>query len=129
MTFIGIDYGRRQVGVAISDGDLAQGIGEYNTKEALTQLTLLCQKEHATLVVVGLPEGYVKTYAKSFGENLAKSAKINVVYWDETLTSRVASEQLAQGDYRRKSKHTKVHRVAAALILQSYLDETKKTSR
>lgn len=129
MVLLGIDYGTREVGVAISEGELAEGIVEYATMEALSKLTLLCKKEGVTVIVVGLPEGFIRSKAKKFGAELAKIIPAKVIFWDETLTSHIAQVQLTQSNYSPKSMRKKNHRVAAALILQSYIDETKKTSR
>ncbi len=129
MTLLGIDYGTREVGIAISEGELARGIAEYATPESLDRLVLLCKKEHITDVIIGLPEGFIRTQAKHFGEALAKFIPARIIFWDETLTTQKAQQQLINSDYGQHRIHKKRHQVAAALILQSYIDETKKTSR
>ena len=79
-------------------------------------------------IVVGLPvslsgdEGRAAAAARRFGEEVESGTGRNLVYWDERFTSVIAEQALLQAGMRRERRHDKRDMVAAALILQGYLD-------
>lgn len=127
MKFLGIDYGKRHLGLAVSDGDLASS---YKTLEvsslsdALDKVLNVIKKEKVNSVVVGVPEsGEIKALIKKFISELQKK-QIVVEEIEETLTSQNANKLMIElGVGQRKRKLTDM--TAACLILQSYLDEQK----
>lgn len=122
MNTLGIDYGERQVGVALSSGMLTEGIAEYATGEAVVRIAALCKKYEVARIVVGISQGRLKEKIEQFGENLSKISQIPVIYFDETLTTQVAQNLLITSNLSAKKRKKKEHRTAAAILLQNYID-------
>lgn len=123
---LGVDLGRKTTGLAISQGTLStpyKTIRHTSSKQALALLIEIIEKEKITTMVVGFVEGKIKKFFEDFARKL-KDAKpdLNVVLWDETLTSRQATESMVKLGIAKKKRGQKEHEVSAALILQSYLD-------
>lgn len=122
MNLLGIDYGRRFVGIAFSQGVSAQGLMAVPTAAALETIRQLCQKHEVERLVIGLPDGFLRQEASVFGAQLGTSLGLSIEYWDETLTSFQAQQQLQKSGQKRKTQKQKEHQVAAALILDSYIE-------
>ncbi|NIR48688.1 Holliday junction resolvase RuvX [candidate division KSB1 bacterium] len=130
---LGIDYGKRRIGVAISDPScvVAQGlqtIGYKTPPEALTKIEEIVSTYDVSEIVVGLPltlrgeaqTAVIKTNA--FITELRKRLDIPILRWDERFTSSIA-ESAIRDMGKSPSKHKeKVDEMSAILILQSYLD-------
>ena len=130
---LGIDHGAKRIGVAISDplGMIARPLTVIRAstgKDGLNQLAALLQENEVGKVVVGLPtdaEGHIGQQASivvEWAQLLAGTISIPVIMWDEFL-----STQQAKGYTRRRTRSAKRRRreldaVAAAVILQSYLE-------
>jgi putative holliday junction resolvase len=136
MRYLGLDVGDRTIGVALSDetATLATGlstierVGPRKDRKAVADLV----REHqAGEVVVGLPrslDGSVGPRAQKvleFMEYLRAAVRIPVVPWDERFTTVVAQQALIEADVSRRGRKGLVDKVAATLILQSYLDYRK----
>jgi len=131
---IGLDVGDKRVGVALSDPGqkFAHGVATFvrQNGKAEKEILNLIEQHKVELLVVGLPlnEGGEKTEQcckiERFCLRLQKRAQVKVVYQDEHLTTVSSQELLAEGKIaRNKSKQLgTLDRVAAALILQEYLD-------
>jgi putative Holliday junction resolvase len=119
---LGVDFGERRLGLAIAEGGLAEplAIVEVDSREAaVAKIAEVCQREKIQKIVVGLPSGSEKI--KKFGQKLAAATGLKVIFWDETLTSEEAlSKMIESGRPQKKRRH--LDDVAAALILQEYLD-------
>lgn len=123
---LGIDLGQKTTGLAISQGMLAtpyKTIKHTSSKQILTSVIGIIEKENITTVVIGFVEGKIKKFFEDFAAQL-RSAKPNldVILWDETLTSRQARQSMIKLNVAKKKRGQKEHEVASALILQSYLD-------
>lgn len=125
MRFIGIDLGRRSTGIAVSEGKFAQPyttITHANTKEAQEKVANLIKSLNGQKVVIGYVEGKIAKLFQNFAIDLKKKMpNIDIILHDETLTSRQAQDtmiKLGIGKFRRRKKE---HEIAAAIILQSYL--------
>jgi putative Holliday junction resolvase len=132
--YLGVDWGRRRVGVAVSDelGRMAHPLAtlEPNSRAGLVQsLSRLAQERGAATVVLGLPkhmngsEGESAAAVRALGTELEK-AGLKVVYWDERLTSWEAEGLLREGGGSLRAKG-RVDRAAAAILLQSFLDNDR----
>lgn len=121
MNVLGLDYGEKHIGVAFSEGIFAQALTSFSTKEATLRIKKLCQERRVDLIVIGLPEGRLSKKVKQYGQALVSQLKIPVQYIDETLTSQSSSKLLY--NYTSKKRRDKEHSVAAALILQSFIDK------
>ena len=128
---LGIDYGRKRVGIALSDG-LGLAAHPFEVLAAGPDLTArlaeLALENDVTRIVIGLPvsldgsEGPSAGAARRFAERLTESLDTPVVLYDERFTSRIAEEALLEGGVSRAGRRSRVDKVAAAIMLQGYLD-------
>lgn len=130
---LGIDYGKKRIGLAISDplGIFATGLTTLENrslKHVLNELKALAEAHNVERMVIGLPlkesgeQGLLAVEAQAFGTALAEALGVAVVYVDERYTSVIAQQTLrAQGIQPSRQKHL-TDKTAAALILQQYLD-------
>ena len=126
---LGVDLGQRTTGLAVSHGTLAspyKTIFHKNINQALASVTKAVEDEQIDTVVVGFVEGQIKPFFEKFAQQLkSQNSNLNVVLWDETLTSRQATESMVKLGVKKHKRAKKEHEVAAALILQSYLDSSE----
>lgn len=127
--YLGIDLGKKTTGLAISGGELAspyKTITHKSTTDALDKISKICLEESIDKIIIGYVEGKIKKYFENFAQKLRqKNPQIKVFLWDETLTSRQATESMIKLDVPKDKRRKKEHEIAASLILQSYLDENK----
>ncbi|WP_373626079.1 Holliday junction resolvase RuvX [Listeria monocytogenes] len=137
MRIMGLDVGSKTVGVAISDplGWTAQGVETIQIDENRKQFGYDRVKElvleyEVEKVVVGLPKNMNNTIgpraesSKIYAEVLESRIGLPVVLWDERLTTSAAERTLIEGDVSRKKRKEVIDKLAAVMILQSYLDTT-----
>jgi len=133
---IGLDIGDVRIGVAVSDlmGVVANARETYVRKNEAADIKYFCdmaKSENADTFVLGLPINMDGTHGKrveiikDFGKKLEEQSGINVVYQDERLTTVSAERLLIEADMRREKRKQVIDKVAACLILQSYLDRKK----
>lgn len=136
MRILGLDFGSRTVGVAVSDGLLltAQGVetierkDENKLRKTCARIEELIAEYEVTEIVLGLPknmnntEGERVEKTKAFGEMLERRTGLPVHYWDERLTTVAAEQILMESGVRRENRKAVIDKVAAGLILQGYLD-------
>ena len=137
MRRLGIDHGERRVGLALSDedGQIAHPRATWTRKDQaalLDRIAGLVRAEDVSEIVVGLPlhldgsEGASARRARRFAEKLAERTGIEVVLWDERLTTAAAQRSLAEAQVSVRDQRSVVDKVAAALLLQSYLDSRRE---
>jgi len=130
---LAIDPGRVRLGLALSDpsGVIAQPLEVLTRRspaEDLEALRRLMDKHEVELVLMGLPRlmngslDAAAREAQAFGEEVGRTTGRPVEYWDERLTTVAAERLLVSHGKRRRHRRATVDRVAAALLLQSYLD-------
>lgn len=123
MKYLGVDFGLRRLGLAISEGIFASSLDTIEVrglKDAIDKVSKLAKDQEFTIIIVGLPEGKIGKTVLRF-VNALKKAGFNVETADETLSSRQATRQmvdLGMGQKKRRLKDAQ----AAAIILQNYLD-------
>lgn len=136
MRIMGLDYGSVTVGVAISDALLltAQGIEvirrkqENKLRQTLARIDELVKEYEVNLIVVGYPKNMNNTVgergekSEEFAEMLRKRTGLEVLLWDERLTTVSAHNAMIEGNMRREDRAKIVDKVAAVFILQGYLD-------
>ena len=136
MRILGLDFGSKTVGVAVSDGLLltAQGVetierkDENKLRKTCARIEELIAEYEITEIVLGLPknmnntEGERVEKTKAFGEMLERRTGLPVHYWDERLTTVAAEQILMESGVRRENRKAVIDKVAAELILQGYLD-------
>jgi|SRR3989344_7830273 len=123
MHYLGIDFGLKRVGLAFSEGELAtpfKTLEVRNSKDAVEKVQHLIKEEGFEQIVVGLPEGKMGQIVLGFIKALKKSG-LKVVEADETLSTQRATAQMIKSGIRKKDRLTN-DAVAAAIILQNYLD-------
>jgi putative transcription antitermination factor YqgF len=126
MKYLGIDYGKRKVGLALSEGVYASSwkiITVSGLKDALTKMMQIIEAEKVDCVVIGKPEsGEARTITLQFIKELKKALpKLSIIEKEETLSSQKALEQMIEMNVSKKARKSE-DAYAAALILQEYLD-------
>lgn len=132
-TILGVDYGERRVGLAISDAGTGLAFPlrvslVHNQAEAIEEVRLACNERKPSKIVVGLPLNMDGTHGPqaqrvaAFAENLSQALGLPVALWDERLTSREAEHVLLAADLSRARRRKVVDKLAAQVLLQSYLD-------
>jgi putative Holliday junction resolvase len=129
-----IDYGSRRIGVAVSDsGVLATPHSVVpNEGDVIEKLAELARQIDAETIVVGIPRRQFRDPAEKtfhdFAERLRQKTCKEVVLWDEALTTVEAAERLRAAGRSRRQAQQEIDMAAAAVILQSYLDEKRRQS-
>jgi len=127
---LGIDFGTKRVGLAVSDGlgILASPLDVVPRERAVEVVMRIAIEMDIAKIVVGLPtalgghEGASADEARSLGKDLHNATELPVVYHDERFTSRMAETALLGKGMKRRDRRQKVDKIAAAIILQDYLD-------
>ena len=125
MALIGIDFGEKHIGLAYSSENIfSEPVQSIAKSCAYDVIKTFCKTNTVDTIIVGLPTGRIAGKVKAFGNNLERMLGITVIFWDETLSSKKAAQKLIDIGASRKNRKRKEHASAAALILQSYIDET-----
>ncbi len=136
MRILGLDYGSKTVGVAVSDGLgwTAQGLetitrkDENKLRKTLARIEELVKIYNVERIVLGFPkhmnndEGERCAKTKSFKEMLERRTGLPVVLQDERMSTISAERILMEGGVRRENRKDYVDKMAAAFILQTYMD-------
>ncbi len=137
---LGIDYGSERIGLALSDpmGIIASPLDAItNDAHALERLHAVIARESVTMLVVGMPltlKGEMGSKAQEVEEfiSLLESALgLHVIRWDERYTTTIARRSMIDLGTKKKTRRTdrgRVDAMAAAVLLQSYLDHDKRTT-
>ena len=140
MRIMGLDYGSKTVGVAVSDplGITAQGV-ETITREEENKLRRTCARIEELIgqyeietIVLGYPKNMNNTAGdranktEAFKEMLERRTNLPVILWDERLTTAASERILMESGVRRENRKAVIDKVAAGLILQGYLDSLKQ---
>ncbi len=142
MRILGLDFGSKTVGVAVSDELLitAQGVEIIRRKspsklrQTLARIEELVGRYDVDTIVLGYPknmnntEGVRCELTMEFKEMLEKRCGITVVLWDERLTTVAAENAMIEMGIRREKRKDYVDEIAAVFILQGYLDYIKNNS-
>ena len=133
MRILAIDHGSKRIGIAVSDElkMIAQPL-EFVLAEPfarfLARLQELIRDKQVELILVGMPRNMDGSYGpaalkvQDFVAVLKAALTVPIKTWDERLTSAQANRLLIQGNVRRDKRKEKVDKMAAAILLQSYLD-------
>ena len=132
--YIGLDLGSKTLGVALSEsGVIAYALETYRFTEnkyedAVNKVILLVNTYKIDTVVLGLPKhmnndiGIRGKISEEFKKMIEQKSKVEVVLWDERLSTQSAMKAMIKGSERRKSQKQKKDELAAVIILQNYLD-------
>ncbi|NFO87234.1 Holliday junction resolvase RuvX [Clostridium botulinum] len=137
MRILGLDLGKKTIGVAISDplGFTAQGITTIrraNKEKDMEELRKICDEYKVETIVIGLPKNMNGTIGPSgeiameMGRLVEEALNIKVEFWDERLTTVAAHKAMLEADLSRSKRKKIVDKVASTYILQGYLDRISK---
>lgn len=137
MPILGIDYGERRIGLAVSDSLdlLAHGLPTIDTRECgdpIEAIGAVVAEHDVTEIVVGLPKkldgtlGPAAQKVGAFADELQERLGLEIVLADERLTTAQAHSRMKQAGLKRKQRAQRADRVAAQILLQSYLDRKKR---
>ncbi len=137
MRILGVDYGEKRIGLAVSDelGLTAQGLPTLIRKTRKNDLEILrrCILDYSVQkIVIGYPlringsEGIQCEKVNRFARWLTETCLLPVMKWPETLTTKEAEDILRTAGVRWRKRKEKVDQLAACLILQNYLDHAGK---
>lgn len=136
MRILGLDFGTKTTGVAVSDplGFTAQGLeiirrtDSYNLKPTINRIAEICAQYQVEKIVLGYPKNMNNTegarceHTVVFKKKLEDALEISVELWDERLTTVEAENMLIAADVSRGRRKQVIDKLAAVLILQNYLD-------
>lgn len=136
MRIMGLDYGSKTVGVAVSDPLLvtAQSLeiirrkSENKLRQTLARIEELIEEYQVDKIVLGLPrnmnatEGERADRTREFADMLSRRTGIEPILWDERLTTVAADQVMMESGIRRENRKDYVDAIAASFILQGYLD-------
>ncbi len=136
MRKIAVDLGDVRIGLATSDimGIIASGSETYLRRGGDADVLYIAdfaKKHEADTIVIGLPvnmdgtEGERALLSRDFGDKLKQYVDCKIVFEDERLTSKSAERMLISADVRREKRKKVIDKIAAAIILQSYLDKNR----
>lgn len=135
---LALDFGQKRIGVAISDplGITAQGAGvitRKNIEDDITEVKKFVNEYKAESIVVGMPinmdgsRGESAKKVAEFVEALSSGLNIPVVTYDERLSTKESERFLISSDVSRKKRKGVIDKIAAQLILESYLERLKNS--
>ncbi|MCR5656321.1 MAG: Holliday junction resolvase RuvX [Butyrivibrio sp.] len=141
MRIMGLDYGSKTVGVAISDEllltaqakEIIRRKEENKLRKTLSRIEELIQEYDVKRIVLGLPlnmdqsESVRSALSEEFRDKLERRTSLPVIMWDERLTSVMAEEIMDEVGIKRSEYKEYVDMIAAQIILQDYLDNRDKT--
>lgn len=133
LRLIGVDYGAKAIGIAISDDRLSVAsplttLKRGNFADLLKELRALIERHKVGGVVVGLPlnmdgsTGPSAQAARSFARNLLQHIDLPLVFWDERMSTMAVERAMIDADLSRAKRDARIDQAAAAYILQGVLD-------
>ncbi|PIS09533.1 Holliday junction resolvase RuvX [Candidatus Beckwithbacteria bacterium CG10_big_fil_rev_8_21_14_0_10_34_10] len=131
MKLLGIDFGLKNIGLATSEGFLAEPFKSLKVKDlekTVKEIGLICQAEKIEKIVLGQTEGKLAPRIRGFKKKIEEKTSLPVFLQDETLSTVEAKEKMIEMGKGREKRKLKEHQVAASLILQDYLDLNSKKS-
>ncbi|MDO5388968.1 MAG: Holliday junction resolvase RuvX [Clostridia bacterium] len=140
MRILGLDFGMKTIGVAVSDpfGWTAQGLEiirrseEGNLKKSVERLKAICSEYQVEKIILGYPKNMNNTLGErvekteAFKKRIEKNIKIPVEFWDERLSTVAAERGLLEADLSRAKRKQVIDKMAAVYILQGYLDSISR---
>jgi putative Holliday junction resolvase len=125
MRILGIDYGRRKIGLALATSKIAEPLKVVvydSLNEAYAKLAKVIEEEKIEKVVLGISEGEMAKETRLFGRKLEEVTGLKPIYQDETLSTQEAQSLSINAGLKRKKRKELEDAYSATLILQGYLD-------
>lgn len=131
--YMALDLGEKRIGIALSDETklLARSYGTINRSSRdsdFAKIGQIVSEQNIILIVVGLPtlssgeEGSKADWARNYGHDLSNRLQVDVIFWDESFSTLDAESSMQARNVSRSKREKRIDAVAAAFILQSYLD-------
>lgn len=119
MRILAVDFGESKIGLAISDGPLAEPLGVIKSKESERKIARICKEHEIEKIVVGASSGKIFQKQEKFAEKLKDVTGLLFEFQDESLTTQEALIKMREAGKRVRLEDA----ISAALILQAYLDK------
>jgi putative holliday junction resolvase len=138
MRILGLDWGTVRIGVAVSDplGISALPIDNIaNDKNTLKNINLLIERYEISEIVLGLPKkmngelGAAAENVMRFCDLLKTELSLNIVLWDERMTTKIADKAYAEAGISSKNRRSIIDSSAASIMLESYMDHKKNEKK
>ncbi len=128
MIILGIDFGLSKVGIAIATSQIAEPLEviKYQEIDNLTkQIKKICEEENIQKIILGISENQMAIETKKFADRLKQEVNIPIEFFDETLTTYDAQRLSQESGMRRSKRKNLEDAMAAAVMLQNYIDSFK----
>jgi putative Holliday junction resolvase len=126
MNYLGIDYGRKRIGLARSIGWMAEPMMIiHNSEETIRQIAEICDEYGIEELVFGLSEGEMAEETKVFAKEVSEEVQLPIHYIDETMSSKEVAQLVRAAGKKMKDRQAPIDHYAAAHILQLFLDTQK----
>ncbi len=137
MRYLGLDLGKKRIGIALSDktGTISTPYKVILSDDLFAELKEIINFEKITDIIIGFPKNMNNTIGPSAKEALTikkeieKQFLVNVYLQDERRTTIAANETMQQSNVAKKKRKQKVDQMAASIILQTFLDRREKNGR
>lgn len=130
MKILGIDYGKRKIGLATAEGNIAAPHSVLHVKsldQAVKKVEEVVKAEKVEKIVVGISEGKMAEEQRAFAESLRFKLSLPTMLWDETLTTQDARVLAIDAGIKKKKRKALEDAFAATVVLQSFLDNEEKS--
>lgn len=127
-----IDYGRAKIGLARTEGYLAdpwQVVRVNSFEDALKKVQKVLEVEKVQKIVVGISEGEMAKEQELFAKELGRLTGLKIILWDEGLSTQDAQALAIQSGAGPKKRHKMEDAYAATLVLQSFIDDRQEGTR
>jgi len=126
MAVLGVDFGQRRIGLALSEGFLARPYDVLqNDQNFFSRLKAICVREAIEKIVLGLPEGENQAKVKKFAKEVKNKVDLPIFFVSEVMSSKEAQKRLIQSGRSRKYRRSVIDAASAAVILESYLNQNQ----
>lgn len=134
MRILAIDYGKKRIGLAVSDpfGTYALPLCVLeNKKDVFLKIKSYCDEYEITEIVLGLPKtltgemSFAVQETNNFADKLNNIVRLPIERWDERLTSKIAEKFLISSGVKRHDRKNSIDKIAASVILDEYLQQKK----
>lgn len=134
--YLGLDIGKKRVGVALSDEMMFTAqpfdvLKSGSINKDIATIVVICEAQEVAGIVAGMPfnmngsKGGSAEYVEKFLEKLKCKTGIEIITWDERLSTKAVERVMIEGNARRSERRDKIDALAASFILQGYLDSLK----
>ena len=128
MKILGIDFGLRNMGLAISFDSLIEPFGQIrfkNFKEAQEKLEKITKEEKIKKIVMGISEGKMAKITRNFAKNLEEKTNLPIFLEDESFSSLEARDKMRKIAKPKRKRQIEEHQIAACLLLENFLARMK----